>query len=147
MASNKTSSARLVVQTLAACGLFALAGCGGLKLVPVSGTLTLDGKPLTGFALSFMPDTAKGNNERVGCFSRFDADGRYEIKAEGVQGSDRGTGAPLGWYKVVLIIDLEGMPKTKPKINPKYLDVSQTPVSIEVVASPEPGHYDFKLTN
>jgi hypothetical protein len=147
MARHKVTLRRLVLPILGASWLLMLPGCGGLKLVPVSGTLTLDGKPLTGFGLSFMPDNSKGNNERVGCFSRFDAEGRYEIKAEGVKGSDRGTGAPVGWYKVVLIIDLEGMPKVKPKIDAKYLDVDKTPLAIEVVSNPEPGRYDFKLNN
>jgi hypothetical protein len=133
---------------LCAFGLLALVGCGGLKCVPVSGTLTLDGKPLPGYGLAFIPDTSKGNNEHVGCFSRFDSQGHYDLKAEGVKGSDRSPGAPLGWYKVVLITDLEGMPRPlKFKVDAKYLEVDKTPLSVEVVAKPEPGRYDFKLTN
>jgi hypothetical protein len=145
MARIKVPRRGRVLPIVGTCGLLALAGCGGLKCVPVSGTLTVDGKPLPGFGLSFIPDASKGNHERVGCLGRFDAQGHYELKAEGVKGSDRGRGAPLGWYKVVLIVDLEGMPKVKPKIDPKYLDVNQTPLAVEVVADPEPGRYDFKL--
>ena len=41
------------------CMLALLAGCGGNsnlpKLMPVTGTVTLDGKPLSGVMLSFVP--------------------------------------------------------------------------------------------
>lgn len=148
MVRNDISLGPCVWRSFCVFGLFTLAGCGGFKCVPVSGTLTLDGKPLTGYGLAFIPDPSKGNTEHVGCFSLFDSQGHYDLKAEGVKGSDRGQGAPVGWYKVVLITDLEGMPRPlKYKIHAKYLEFDKTPLSIEVVPKPEPGRYDFKLTN
>jgi hypothetical protein len=148
MARSEVSWVRWVPLILAAWGCFAFAGCGGFKCVPVAGTLTLDGKPIPGYGIAFIPDTTKGNTEHVGCFGLFDSQGRYQLKADGVKGSEHGTGAPLGWYKVVLVDGLESM-KNLPRINihPKFKDDSKTPLSVEVVANPEPGHYDFKVTN
>ena len=136
-------SGRPVWSILCAGGLLALAGCGGLKLVPVSGKVTLPGQPLTGAGVSFVPDTAKGNQARVSCMGRIGPDGRYDLKTTGVSRSETGKGAPLGWYKVTLLTTLPGVPDIK--INPKYTDPADTPLSIEVVADPEPGHYDLKL--
>jgi len=62
--------------------LFALAcivGCGGststVATVPVTGTVTLDGKPVEGAAVSFAPKTK-------GCraaFGRTDASGKFKL--------------------------------------------------------------------
>ena len=38
---------RRLLGVLCAWGLIAVAGCGGTKVVPVSGMATLDGKPLS----------------------------------------------------------------------------------------------------
>jgi hypothetical protein len=124
--------------------LFTLAGCGGLKLVPVSGKVTVDGKPPTGAAVSFVPDASKGNNARVSCMGRISPDGRYELTTNGVTKSETGKGAPLGWYKVTLVTTLPGSPEIT--VNPKYLDADQTPLSVEVVADPKEDAYDLKLT-
>src|SRR5258708_7393234 len=66
-------------------GLIALPGCGGMKLVPVSGTVTQpDGKPLTQCSVSFNPDAAKGNVLTIACMGRLDAQGRYSLNTMGV---------------------------------------------------------------
>jgi hypothetical protein len=143
MAMAKAPLSRLVWSILCACGLFTLAGCGGLKLVPVSGKVTLGGKPLYGGAVSFVPDASKGNNARVSCMGPIRFDGRYELTTSGITESGTGKGAPPGWYKVTLLTTLPGTPAIT--VNPKYLNVDTTPLSIEVVADPEPGHYDLKL--
>lgn len=139
----KALLARLVCSILCACGLLAGAGCGGLKLVPVSGKVTRDGQPLGGAAVSFVPDASKGNNVRVSCMGRVGSDGRYELTTNGVAKSETGKGAPLGWYKVTLVTTLPGAPEIV--VNPKYLDADKTPLSIEVVANPEADRYDLKL--
>jgi hypothetical protein len=74
---------------------------------------------------------------------RIGPDGRYELTTNGVTKSETGKGAPLGWYKVTLLTTLPGAPDIT--VNPKYTDPAKTPLSIEVVANPEPGHYDLKL--
>jgi hypothetical protein len=121
-----------------------LTGCGGLNLVPVSGKVMLGNKPLTGGAVSFNPDPAKGNNARVMCIGRINAQGRYELTTSGVNGSDTGKGAPLGWYKVTLITTLPG--EQPIPVHSKYTDPERTPLSIEVVAEPSQGAYDLTVT-
>jgi hypothetical protein len=139
----KALLARPVYSIFCACGLLTLAGCGGLELVPVSGKVTLGDKPLTAGAVSFVPDASKGNNVRVSCMGRIGPNGHYEISSNGVTKSETGKGAPLGWYKVILITTLPGTPEIA--VNPKYLDPDKTPLLIEVVDNPKPGHYDIKL--
>jgi hypothetical protein len=143
MVMAKAPWSRPAWSILCACGLLAWAGCGGLKLVPVSGKVTLGDKPLSGAAVSFVPDASKGNNARLSCMGRIGADGRYELTSNGVTRSETGKGAPPGWYKVTLVTTLPGAPEIT--VNPNYLDADKTPLSIEVVDNPEPGRYDFKL--
>ena len=144
MALTDVSRVRRVAAILCACGLLTLAGCGSrFKLLPVSGAVTVDGEPLTKFRLSFVPDVAKGNTTPVAPGARIDEQGRYELRTLAVKKSDGGAGIPLGWYKVVVVI-LPGDPE--PNFDPRYTDVNKTPLSVEVVDNPEPGHYDLKLT-
>jgi hypothetical protein len=133
-----------VVNLLCVCGFLALAGGGGPKLVPVSGTVTLDGKPFSGCIVTFVPDTAKGNKGNLAPQGRLNAQGQFTLVTAAVIASDGGPGAPLGWYKVTLRPGLGD--KDDLKVDPKYLDSVQTPISFEVVENPPPGHYDFKVT-
>src|SRR5205823_5857421 len=127
---------------LCACGLLALAGCGGrFKLLPVSGKVTVDGEPLNHFRLSLVPDVAKGNTTPVACGARI-INGEYKVRTLAVKASDGGPGIPLGWYKVIVVV-LPGDPPAN--FDPNYTDVNKTPLAIEVVQNPEPGHYDLKL--
>lgn len=67
-------------------------GCGhaGPQLAPVSGRVTLDGKPLRDADLVFQPDDAKSPS-----YGRTDADGRYDL------GYKRGVpGGLVGWHTV-----------------------------------------------
>jgi hypothetical protein len=143
MAMVTVGLGRPVWSLLCACALLTLAGCGGLKLVPVSGKVTRPGQPLSGGAVSFVPDASKGNTARLSCMGRIGPDGRYELTTTGVTRSETGKGAPLGWYKVTLLTTLPGAADIK--VDPRYTDPATTPLSKEVVANPEPGHYDLKL--
>jgi hypothetical protein len=125
------------------CALLALAGCGGIKRVPVTGKVTLAGKPLTSGRLGFSPDEAKGNSARVACFGKINAEGEYELATLGVNKADGGRGVPPGWYKVTLL-DVESLPKGV-EVAPEYFDENQTPLAIEIVAEPAPGAYDLHL--
>jgi hypothetical protein len=129
---------------LCALGLAALSGCGGeFKKVPVSGSVTLDGKPLEGGVLHFYPDPEKGNVHRVDCLSPVRG-GKYSLLTTAVRDSDSGKGAPVGWYKVYLYTDVPGLDI---KIDPKFTDPEKTTVSVEVVENPEPGAYDIAFTS
>jgi predicted small lipoprotein YifL len=74
--------------------LTSLAGCGGgvankgPSLVPVEGTITMDGKPLAEASLMFGTGSAMGET---------DASGHYELKAQGGK-----KGCPAGEFKVVV---------------------------------------------
>jgi hypothetical protein len=142
---------RYVLAAICTLSLVSLAGCGGgLKRVPVSGTVMLDGRPLDGGLLYFNPDASKGNTARVSCASRVRG-GQYDIQTAGIVSADSGPGAPPGWYKVTLRANVPGQPPVFPgqpeiRVDPKYLDVAKTPLSVEVVESPAPGAYDLKMT-
>jgi hypothetical protein len=133
------------------------AGCtdtsGVGKTYPVSGKVTLDDKPLTGAMtlLLFKPDTAKGNTSLFEPSGQADDQGNYTLVTRGK------SGAPPGWYKV--IVTATTLPKEEGKrspgrkssgvkslLSPRYGQASTTPISIEVVESPADGAYDIKLT-
>jgi hypothetical protein len=130
-----------VLAVLGAVGVLPVLGCG-TKRVPVAGSVTLEGEPLRGGILTFSPDAGKGNTARVSCTGPVRA-GRYEVRTSGVGPSDSGTGVPPGWYKVTLLTGVPGQPAVE--VNRMYTSEETTPLSVEVVASPPPGHYDFQL--
>jgi hypothetical protein len=149
MATKMVRRGRFPLAVLCALGLTSLVGCGGVKRVPVAGTVTLDGQPVNGGILTFNPDAAKGNKAAIACTSPV-REGRYDLETVGITRSDSGSGVPLGWYKVTYtVLDLRTK-KTKQQapihFNDKYRRVETTPWSVEVKDNPDPGAYDFKLT-
>src|SRR5262249_5689977 len=76
------------------------AGCGGLKVVPVPGTATVDGNPLVGFVVTFTPEADQGHEARMDCSGRLGVHGRYSIRTD--DGFKQYKGAPPGWYKVTI---------------------------------------------
>jgi hypothetical protein len=149
MATMRVRRGWLPLAVLCAFGLTSLVGCGGVRRIPVAGTVTLDGQPVNGGVLTFSPDTAKGNTHAISCTSPV-REGRYELQTVGITRSDSGSGIPLGWYKVTYtVIDLrtKKIKQQAPvQFNDKYRRVETTPWSVEVKDNPEPGAYDFKLT-
>jgi hypothetical protein len=136
--------------SLAIMGAFALtcvAGCGGVRRIPVSGTVTLDGASINGGFLEFNPDNAKGNMAKIICKSRIQ-EGRYNLETSGITRSDSGTGVPLGWYKVTFRNQESTKKHPAPwiSVNDKFMRVETTPLQVEVKDNPEPGAYDFKMT-
>jgi hypothetical protein len=137
---------------LAVCSCALTVGCGGtyidgVRLYPVSGTILVDGKPLTDVpqgGVSFHPDAAKGNTSMHIPTGKIQADGRYELMTGGKRG------APAGWYKVrvsAFANRIEEGPVTPRYIlDPKYYSPEKTDLSIEVVADPSPGRYDLNVT-
>jgi len=87
---------------VAALSLALFTGCGSslvtVKLVPVEGTLKLNGKPLANKSIMFTPDSGSG----VSAGGISDANGKFTLKAT-IQGatSDQ-NGCPPGTYKVVV---------------------------------------------
>lgn len=126
---------------------FSLAGCGGGKRLPVSGAVTLDGKPLNDGVVTFSPNSAKGNTAQVTCTGVV-KDGHYELQTIAITRSNSGSGAPPGWYKVTWMNPKKGSRKqqeTLIEVNEKYMSVDKTPLEIEVMDKPAPDAYDVKL--
>ncbi|HEX4610942.1 MAG TPA: hypothetical protein VH092_22315 [Urbifossiella sp.] len=139
-------------------GFFAVVGCGAKsseKLVPVSGTVSSDGQPLTVGTVTFMPDESKGNTSKLSPTGMVDPSGNYKMTANGQDG------APLGWYKVGVNPNgmvAGGMPigtggdpntslaKAKAAVNMKYQTPTSSGIRIEVTTSPAAGVYDIKVT-
>lgn len=119
-----------------------LAGCGGMKVVPVAGKATIDGKPLSRGVVSLNPNPTKGNTARIAASSQLKGDGQYEIYTD--DGSKVTKGAPVGWYKVT--ITAPGGDDRPLPVNIKFTDFNKTDLTVEVVASSAPGAYDLKFT-
>jgi hypothetical protein len=114
-------------------------------LVPVSGNVTLDGRPVTAGQVTFFPEF----NTKAGmCTGTINTEGAYEIKTS----SDNQTksGAPPGKYKVTVTPSMVAEMKTtkggklKTDFNPRYTDMKNTPLRVEVDDSGKT--YDLKLT-
>src|SRR5262249_11854454 len=104
--SRRFPSARVGVGCALLAALVGVAGCG-IKRIPTSGKVTLDGQPMTGGVLQFIPDASKGNTLRVGCAGPI-SNGQWKLVTSGVSRSDSGAGAPVGWFKVTYYHPDEG---------------------------------------
>lgn len=84
-----------------------LAGCGGAptdlpELGQVSGVVTLDGNPLEGATVTFLPQTGSGNASRAATA----ADGSYELVYSGMN-----VGAVIGNHRITIVLGEEGQPE------------------------------------
>lgn len=108
--------------------LLVAAGCESkVKYAPVSGRVTLDGKPLAGAYVYFQPVAPEGSNTAAapGSAGHTDTNGEYTLK-----GTDGQDGAWVGKHKVMIEAhtadpesDLRpgrGGPPQKNKVPPKY---------------------------
>ncbi|HTK76115.1 MAG TPA: hypothetical protein VL371_12705 [Gemmataceae bacterium] len=133
-----------------------LSGCGDNSGVgptfPVTGTITINGQPLiaqTAMVL-FKPDASRGNLGHFDPAGALDGQGHYVLSTAGK------TGAPPGWYKVVVTATATDVsvppgkrrdhPHPKSLVAAKYGQAATTTLSVEVVESPAAGAYDLKLT-
>lgn len=135
-------------------GLGLVLGCSkDHPMASISGKVTVDGKPLSGGHVSFIPDVPQGDEgvreaskTPTGGLSagEIGSDGTYKIYTGGKEG------APLGKYKVTVTPSM--VPPTDAteapplEFNKKFSDAQSTPLKKEVVASPKAGDYDLKLT-
>jgi hypothetical protein len=113
-------------------------GCGSAKYVPVSGKVTLDGKPLANAHVNFQPVPDPGSGEPAGPGSNgtTDAKGKFTLKA--TTGED---GAVVGKHRVYVstptgkAADDDSAPKRggqKNKVPSKYGPRGKKPIFIEV---------------
>jgi hypothetical protein len=89
--------------------LLCLAGCSQKNpnlppQYPVSGTVTLDGKPLTGAGIMFLP---RGETRGTGAMGMTDEAGKYTLKTD-----YGGPGAPEGEFAVTIskVVNKDGTP-------------------------------------
>ncbi|MCI0680828.1 MAG: hypothetical protein L0Y71_01885 [Gemmataceae bacterium] len=113
-------------------------------MLPVSGTVTVGAKPLASGSVAFHPDEAKGNTSKKVAGGDIGADGSYKLY------TDAKPGAPAGWYKVTVAaatqVDSDKADQAKSLVGAKFTDPKETPLSIEVTASPAAGAYDLKVS-
>jgi hypothetical protein len=93
---------RLPVAIILASLFVGFAGCSSeeFQVAPVSGRVTLDGKPVEKAAVMFQPVATKGNiNPGPGSFGITDAEGRYTLELVGL----KRRGAAVGHHQVRII--------------------------------------------
>src|SRR6516164_4883381 len=131
-------SARVGVGCALLAALVGVAGCG-IKRIPTSGKVTLDGQPMTEGVLQFIPDASKGNNLRLSCSGPI-SNGRWNLVTSGMERADTGTGAPVGRFKVIYTHPNEGSKapgaSAAPKVADKYYREETTPITIELTDPP-----------
>ena len=130
-------------------------GCNSEKvetLVPVVGTVKVQGKPLTLGWITFYPDEARGNTSARLPLVEITTDGTYELTTNGKPG------APPGFYKVVIAATRDVIPVRPPRTqdgkpaplnwltHEKYTKPQSTDLLIEVVENPAPGAYDLEVS-
>ncbi|MDA1230916.1 MAG: hypothetical protein O2856_09090 [Planctomycetota bacterium] len=132
-----------------------LSGCvddGIGTIYPVKGSVLQNAEPFkvkTGYVL-LKPVAEKGNNTKFEPAGTIDADGNYNVYTK------QRSGAPPGWYKVIVTASGESpkpspsqsttRPLSKSLLPAKYGQEESTPLAIEVVASPSEGAYDLDVT-
>jgi hypothetical protein len=115
----------------------ASAGCSP-RHVTVRGKATVDGKPLTQGVIKFVRD--EDNSFKTIAVGDIDSEGNYELTLAEKEGR------ALGRFKVCVAFDKKSMNGAPLPVHARYLNRTQTPLSVEVVANPEPGAYDLKFT-
>jgi hypothetical protein len=118
----------------------ALAGCSiGRSVgqcVPVTGKITLGGKPLIGGTVMFIPLESDASAPRPE--AQIDAQGLYSLKTEGIDG------APPGKYRAV--VTTSGLDKKQDaQFNAVYSSWEKSPLVRQVADDAAPGAYDLKL--
>ena len=135
----------------AAAGLGTGCASSAERLVSVSGTVTVEGEPLTVGWVTFYPDEEKGNTNSSLPFAQITASGTYELTTNGR------AGAPPGAYKVVVAATHDAIPVKPPRgsdgkpwqpkwlTHEKYTAPATTDLRIEVVDKSSSGQYNLRL--
>jgi hypothetical protein len=94
--------------------LLLAAGCGD-RVAPVSGRVTLDGRPLANAFVTFQP-LARGKdiNPGPGSAGKTDADGRYTLQVVG----RKSKGAIVGPHRVAIVAYARDLPRNTDDFNP-----------------------------
>ena len=120
--------------------LAALFGCGGRQgFVPVSGRVTMDGKPLANVHVHFQPTMTDGNpNPGPGSYAETDKEGKYALAISSQHA--QGDGAVVGKHMVRISSKLE---KKEIKYDPQLGSPDGAPlIAYETI----PAHYNQDTT-
>jgi len=138
---NAPCAAALTWTSVGCLGLLLVCGCDGIECFPVSGKVTLDGRPLPDAAVSFMPDDEHG----IPSLGVTDSNGVYTLRQTAEL-----AGAPAGKYTVRITTFREGRPEADPPVPgvpekvPAEYNV-RTKLAAEV--KPEENVIGFKLSS
>src|SRR5262245_35167731 len=137
---------------------FAVSGCSNQPtLVPVTGTVTMNGKPLANVRIDFHPDPDKGT-KGMGSTGTTDAEGKFTLTYQ-----EKSPGAIVGHHRAI-VTDLDvfgnvfvgrkdyrteapGGPKETPRkvrFADTYSNLATTPFKQEVTSGMGPVTYDIK---
>lgn len=141
---------RTVTLWLAPVCLF-VAGCGdGIKVVPVEGTVTLNGKPLDKLMIEFWPES-----EGYRSFAETDAEGHFVLTTD----DGERQGATVGSHRVIVkdtsvlgdkflgraAENADMSQGRKPRISNKFSTPESSPLKVVVEASGE-NKFDLEVT-
>ena len=100
--------------TMAACAL--VAGCDGSNVVPVSGTLTYKGKPVTNAFINFMPENGRPSTGET------DQNGRFTLVYDPeTKGAERGKHRVFVQHNPLADANLPGtIPGEAPKLSGEW---------------------------
>jgi hypothetical protein len=118
--------------------LLAIAGCGDDRIAryPVTGSVTIDGKPAEGAMIIFCPQNPSPEVENLRPFGKSDATGAFNLMT-----FDEGDGAPAGSYKVLVkwpapatVDPRDGRPGAPgpDRLRGKYYNLDKTPLTATV---------------
>lgn len=136
--TNPTMHLPKPLYSVAAVAALFASGCGdeGYDLAPVSGVVTLDGKPLAGGVIQYQPLGGESMSPGPGSAGVLDSEGRYQLQT---QTSPRRDGAVIGTHQVRIYSRNAEAPATDVDTNttpelvpPKYN--YRTEISIDVPA-------------
>ncbi|WP_435010922.1 carboxypeptidase-like regulatory domain-containing protein [Tundrisphaera lichenicola] len=118
-------------------------------LVPVKGIVKVDGKPLPGVVVTFLPPRWSASNGET------DADGSYQLETAGKPGAFPGTykvaisylvsaeGEPQGLAPRSAMSPPPGMATAEEKLPPEYSNLGRT--TLEAVIPEKGGSFDFEV--
>ncbi len=117
--------------------LLALAGCGGGSMAEVSGTVTLDGKPIELGAIQFFP--ADGKSVTTGGAIK---DGRYSVQVPiGIKKVSLMATKVVGKAKLYATADSPEVPRTQEMLPAKYNEHTELRLDVK----PGTNRKDFEL--
>jgi hypothetical protein len=124
-------------------GCVLLAGCGGSNVVPVSGTLTYKGRPVTNAFVHFVPDTGRPSRGET------DPSGKFTLVYDPeTKGAERGKHRVFVQYNPLADASLPGtIPGEPPKLSKELQEFftkyggDKSPVQVEITK----GTSDLKL--